>query len=119
METEIKRAIKLLTEKITTDTTADEALQFTQAALNLAHTHAVIKNPGGSSLFGQVEQEEKPGKKFSAKVGDILSGDDKCPFPMYIIQNQTGIPVGSVSHVSWRKMDDGKFVDLTIHFLPA
>ena len=37
METEINAAIKLLAEKIVADTKADDALKFTQAALNLAH----------------------------------------------------------------------------------
>lgn len=34
---EIEAAIKLLAEKITGDIKADDALKFTQAALNLAH----------------------------------------------------------------------------------
>jgi hypothetical protein len=37
----INSAIKLLAEKITSDVKADEALKFTQAALNLAHVQQV------------------------------------------------------------------------------
>jgi hypothetical protein len=40
VKTEIESVIKLLTAKITSDTKADDALKFTQAALNLAHTLA-------------------------------------------------------------------------------
>lgn len=43
MNNETKKAIKSLTEKITADISADDALKFTQAALNLAHTEATIK----------------------------------------------------------------------------
>jgi len=43
MKVEIERAIKLLAEKITSKTTPDEALKFSQAALNLAHTRINIK----------------------------------------------------------------------------
>ena len=43
MEEAIESAIKLLAEKITGDVKADDALKFTQAALNLAHTKQVIK----------------------------------------------------------------------------
>lgn len=43
MQIEIKEAIKLLAKKITEDVKSGEALQFTQAALNLAHTAQVIK----------------------------------------------------------------------------
>lgn len=42
METEIKAAIKLLAEKVKGDIKADDALKFTQAALNLAHTAGVV-----------------------------------------------------------------------------
>ena len=44
MKTEIENAIKLLAEKITNDVKADEALKFTQAALNLAHTASTVAN---------------------------------------------------------------------------
>ena len=40
MNTSIESAIKLLAEKITDVVTSDEALKFTQAALNLAHVQA-------------------------------------------------------------------------------
>ena len=49
METEIKNAIKLLAEKITSDVKGDEALKLTQAALNLAHTTAVLKQVNGNT----------------------------------------------------------------------
>jgi len=42
MEIYAQNAIQLLTEKIGDCTTPDEALKFTQAALNLAHTSATI-----------------------------------------------------------------------------
>lgn len=44
MKTETERAIKLLAEKITSDVKADDALKFTQAALNLAHVFATFDN---------------------------------------------------------------------------
>ena len=43
MNTEIENAIKLLAKKIASDMKADDALKFTQAALNLAHTAQVLK----------------------------------------------------------------------------
>jgi hypothetical protein len=42
METAIESAIKLLAEKITGDIKSDDALKFTQAALNLAHVEATL-----------------------------------------------------------------------------
>ena len=42
MKTKIENAITLLAEKITATVKADDALKFTQAALNLAHTAQVI-----------------------------------------------------------------------------
>ena len=42
MKTEVENAIKLLAEKITSDVKADDALKFTQAALNLAHVEATL-----------------------------------------------------------------------------
>jgi hypothetical protein len=44
MKTAIENAIKLLAEKITEDVKAADALNYTQAALNLAHTAATIAN---------------------------------------------------------------------------
>jgi len=44
MEKAIESAVKLLAEKITSDVTSLEALQFTQAALNLEHVLAVKTN---------------------------------------------------------------------------
>jgi len=40
-----QKAIELLAKKITEDTAAIDALQYTQAALNLAHVRTVINNP--------------------------------------------------------------------------
>ena len=42
MKTEIETAMKVLTEKVNNNVKADEALKFTQAALNLAHTSHVL-----------------------------------------------------------------------------
>lgn len=43
METAIDAAIELLAEKITGEVKADDALKYTQAALNLAHVLQVKK----------------------------------------------------------------------------
>lgn len=43
MQTEINKAIKLLAEQVGKGVKADEALKYTQAALNLAHTLQVLK----------------------------------------------------------------------------
>jgi len=43
MNTEIETAIKFLAEKIKDGVTAEEALKFTQASLNLAHTSNILK----------------------------------------------------------------------------
>lgn len=42
MNDDIKKAIEVLAKKITESSTPDEALKFTQAALNLAHTAATL-----------------------------------------------------------------------------
>lgn len=42
MNEELEKAIKLLAAKITADVKADDALKFTQAALNLAHVEATL-----------------------------------------------------------------------------
>jgi len=42
MEKELNRAIQFLSEKITEGVTADEALKYSQAALNLANTISEI-----------------------------------------------------------------------------
>jgi len=42
MNTSINNAIKLLAEKIVNETKADDALKYTQAALNLAHVLQVF-----------------------------------------------------------------------------
>ena len=42
MKTEIETAIKTLTDQIKPDMKADDALKFTQAALNLAHVLATL-----------------------------------------------------------------------------
>ena len=43
METEIENAIKLLAARITGDVKPEDAMKFTQAALNLAHTKATLE----------------------------------------------------------------------------
>lgn len=40
MNAKIEKAIETLAERITSNTSPDEALKLTQAALNLAHTKA-------------------------------------------------------------------------------
>jgi hypothetical protein len=43
MLSEIEKAIKIiLTQKITEDVKADDALKFTQAVLNLAHAKVIV-----------------------------------------------------------------------------
>lgn len=42
VEIGIASAIKVLAEKITSSVKADDALKYTQAALNLAHTDQVL-----------------------------------------------------------------------------
>ena len=44
METKIEEAIKLLSSKIATDVKSEDALRFTQAALNLANVLATLAN---------------------------------------------------------------------------
>jgi hypothetical protein len=44
MKTEIEKAIKLLSEKVNTQVKSEDALRFTQAALNLAHVLATLDN---------------------------------------------------------------------------
>ena len=44
MNEALETAIKLLAEKITNEVKGDDALKFTQAALNLAHTKATLSN---------------------------------------------------------------------------
>jgi len=43
MQTEIEAAIKNLVTKVTADVKAPDAINFTQAALNLAHTFATLE----------------------------------------------------------------------------
>lgn len=44
METAIKNTIKLLAEKVTESTKSDDAMRFTQSALNLSHVLATLDN---------------------------------------------------------------------------
>jgi len=44
MKNEIETAIKLLSEKIDKSVKSEDALRFTQAALNLAHVLATLNN---------------------------------------------------------------------------
>lgn len=47
MYSEIERAINLLASNITVNTNADDALKYTQAALNLAHAEVTLKGCDG------------------------------------------------------------------------
>ena len=49
MNDKIKNAIDILTDAINKEMKADEALKYTQAALNLAHTAQVIVQTENSS----------------------------------------------------------------------
>lgn len=49
MKESVEKAIQLLAEKVTSDTTSIQALQYTQAALNLAHVLLSIKENGERS----------------------------------------------------------------------
>ena len=44
MKDATEAAIKVLAEKVTSDMKSDDALKYTQAALNLAHVLATIDN---------------------------------------------------------------------------
>ena len=44
MKTEVEKAIELLAEKINAQVKSEDALRFTQAALNLAHVLATLDN---------------------------------------------------------------------------
>ena len=44
MKNEIEKAIKLLSGKISEQVKSEDALRFTQAALNLAHVLATLDN---------------------------------------------------------------------------
>ncbi len=44
MKAEIEKAIKLLAEKVDKDIKSEDALRYTQAALNLAHVAATQHN---------------------------------------------------------------------------
>jgi hypothetical protein len=44
MKTEVEKAIKLLAEKIDSQVRSEDALRFTQAALNLSHVLATLNN---------------------------------------------------------------------------
>jgi len=44
MKTEIEKAIKLLSIKVDEQVKSEDALRFTQAALNLAHVLATLSN---------------------------------------------------------------------------
>jgi hypothetical protein len=41
------------------------------------------------------------------------------PLSLDVIPNYMGINLCSVEGMSWTKQDDGQFVSLTIHFVPA
>ena len=44
MKAEVEKAIKLLAEKVNAQVKSEDALRFTQAALNLAHVLATLDN---------------------------------------------------------------------------
>lgn len=44
MNSEIKNAIKLLAQKVSSSQKADDAMKFAQAALNLGHTFLMMNN---------------------------------------------------------------------------
>ena len=44
MRTATENAIKVLAEKVTAEMKADDAMKFTQAALNLSHVLATLDN---------------------------------------------------------------------------
>ena len=44
MKEETEAAIKVLAEKVKSDMKSDDALKYTQAALNLAHVLATLEN---------------------------------------------------------------------------
>ena len=44
MKDACEKAVKVLAEKITSETKADDAQKYTQSALNLAHVLATIAN---------------------------------------------------------------------------
>ena len=44
MKTIVEKAIKLLSEKVDGQTKSEDALRYTQAALNLAHVLATLDN---------------------------------------------------------------------------
>jgi len=44
MKTATEEAIKVLAEKVTSDMKSEDALKYTQAALNLAHVLATLDN---------------------------------------------------------------------------
>lgn len=44
MKNEIEKAIKLLSEKVDKSVKSEDALRFTQAALNLVHVLATLDN---------------------------------------------------------------------------
>jgi hypothetical protein len=46
MKTEIEKSITLLASMITSKSTTDEALKYTQAALNLSHVLAILTDIG-------------------------------------------------------------------------
>ena len=57
MKPVLESAIKLLVSKSTDNTRADDALKFTQAALNLAHTIATLD---GAKYMAPPKQGEFP-----------------------------------------------------------
>ena len=73
METEIKTAIELLAKKITSDLKSEDALRFTQAALNLAHVAATVANTKANyPLSGTAAKDAMP-EPTSPVTNDMVS----------------------------------------------
>jgi len=53
MNEAIDKAIKELANRITNDVKGSDAMQLTQAALNLAHVKQVLKQAGPEQLMGE------------------------------------------------------------------
>jgi len=50
---------------------------------------------------------------------ELIDDPGNAPFDLEVIPNYIGINLVSVEGMSWTKQDDGQFVSLTIHFIPA
>ena len=57
METAIKDAVKLLSEKVTSDVKSEDAMRFTQAAQNLANCLATLDHIGSKPEVTSLKKE--------------------------------------------------------------